>query len=326
MRHTDPVPANTGNELLRIEVDLPKERIEMFFRLEADRMINAVMRGWEAQRFTVYEQFLVLQRYDAGRYAEALNGVTGLAHPIFIHPGGHQRDHAFWNRASMLKMYDDYIVPNNATLALVGDATIDDIRPLASKYFGRLPRSPAPPAQMDVEAEPPPGGTVRLDWLEPLDPSVTIRYRIPGVGDPDRPAFDVIARLLRGGDWQVTASQNGSPSTLNMQARGRDEDLPALERAALDAVERLKNVPVDAARLARVQRALRFDWELVRSERGSLASQIGAFAVADEWRTMRTYHETRNAVTPQEIQRIAQRYLVPANLVIATTRRNPRTR
>ena len=326
MRHTDPVPANTGNELLRIEVDLPKERIEMFFRLEADRMINAVMRGWEAQRFTVYEQFLVLQRYDAGRYAEALNGVTGLAHPIFIHPGGHQRDHAFWNRASMLKMYDDYIVPNNATLALVGDATIDDIRPLASKYFGRLPRSPAPPAQMDVEAEPPPGGTVRLDWLEPLDPSVTIRYRIPGVGHPDRPAFDVIARLLRGGDWQVTASQNGSPSTLNMQARGRDEDLPALERAALDAVERLKNVPVDAARLARVQRALRFDWELVRSERGSLASQIGAFAVADEWRTMRTYHETRNAVTPQEIQRIAQRYLVPANLVIATTRRNPRTR
>jgi predicted Zn-dependent peptidase len=167
---------------------------------------------------------------------------------------------------------------------------------------------------------------VRLDWLEPIDPSVAVRYRIPGVGHPDRPAFDVIARLLRGGDWQVTASQNGSPSTLNMQARGRDEDLPMLERAALDAVERLKNVPVEAARLDRLQRELRFEWELMRSERGSLASQIGAFAVADEWRTMRTYHEARRAVTPQDVQRIAQRYLVPTNLVIATTRRNPRTR
>ena len=72
MRHSDPVPANTGNELLRIEVDLPKERLEMFFRLEADRMVNAVLRGWEAQRFTVLEQFFVLQRNDTGRFQEAL--------------------------------------------------------------------------------------------------------------------------------------------------------------------------------------------------------------------------------------------------------------
>jgi hypothetical protein len=71
MRHGDPVPANTGNELLRIEVDLPRERMEMFFRLEADRMVNAVLRGWEAQRFTVLEQFFVLQRNEIGRFQEA---------------------------------------------------------------------------------------------------------------------------------------------------------------------------------------------------------------------------------------------------------------
>ena len=98
--------------------------IELFFRLEADRMVNAVLRGWEAQRFTVLEQFFVLQRNDTGRFMEALNGVTGLAHPIYIHTGGHQRDHAYWNRATMLRMYDDYIVPNNATLTLVGDTFV----------------------------------------------------------------------------------------------------------------------------------------------------------------------------------------------------------
>ena len=57
----------------------------MFFRLEADRMVNAVLRGWEAQRFTVLEQFFVLQRNETGRFQEALNGVTGLAHPD-LHP------------------------------------------------------------------------------------------------------------------------------------------------------------------------------------------------------------------------------------------------
>jgi len=340
MRHTDPVPANTGNELLRIEVDLPKERIEMFFRLEADRMVNAVLRGWEAQRFTVLEQFFVLQRNDTGRFLEALNGVTGIAHPIFIHPGGHQRDHAFWNRASMLRLYDTFIVPGNATLALVGDITVDDVKPLAAKYFGRVPRSAAPSADMDVEAEPPPGGSARLDWLEPIEPSVIVRYRIPGVGHPDRPVFDVIARLLRGadgllanaqagtrGDWQAGASQNGSPNTLTLTGRAaRDEDLAALEKAALAAVEQLRGAPVPAARLARVAREFQFEWELVRSERGSLATQIGSFAIADEWRTLRSFHDARSRITPDGVRRAAERYLVPWNQVIATTRRNPQPR
>jgi predicted Zn-dependent peptidase len=336
MRHGDPVPANTGNEMMRIEVDLPKERLEMYFRLEADRMVNAVLRGWEAQRFTVFEQFLVLQRNEPGRFNEALNGVTGLAHPIFIHTGGHHRDHAYWNRESMLRMYDQYIVPNNATLALVGAMKMSEIRPLAEKYFGRVPRAPEPPARMDVEAEPPPGGTVRLDWLEPLDPQLIVRYRIPSVGHPDRPAFDVIARVMRGQDgvlasvqkggpdWQANASQNGSPNTFSLQARpGRDEDFPVLERTAAMAVERLKREPVDEATLARIRREFVFEWDLLRSERGGLASQLANYSTIDEWRTMRTHLEARSNTTAADIRRVAEKYLVPWNQIVATTRRNP---
>jgi predicted Zn-dependent peptidase len=342
MRHTDPVPANTGNEMMRIEVDLPRERLELFFRLEADRMVNAVLRGWEAQRFTVLEQFFILQRHDTGRFSEALNGVTGPAHPIFIHTGGHLRDHAYWNRASMLRMYDAYIVPNNATLTLVGDIGMADVQALAMAYFGKVPRAPEPPATMDVEVEPPPAGTVRLDWLEPLDSQLMVRYRIPAVGHRDRPAFDVIARLLRGADgilaasrtasqpaasWQVSASQNGSLNTLTLQASPpRDEDLPALERVAQQGIDRLRQGPIDEKALARIRSEFRFEWELQRSERGSLASQLGSFSTADDWRTMRTYLEARASTTPDQIRRVAERYLVPWNQVIATTRRNPPAR
>jgi predicted Zn-dependent peptidase len=342
MRHTDPVPANTGNELMRIEVDLPKERLELFFRLEADRMVNAVLRGFEAQRYTVLEQFYILNRFDSGRFSEALNGVTGIAHPIFTHTGGHLRDHAYWDRASMLRIYDDYMVPNNATLTLVGAVTLDEVRVLAAKYFGAVPRGPAPPATMDVEVEPPPAGALRFDWMEPLHPQLIVRYRIPAVGHPDRPVFDVLARLLRGrggllaaaqvgapvgGEWQASATQNGAPSILTVQSRAaRDEDLPALEQVALAAIERVRRDGVDDERLKRVQRELRLEWELLRAERGSLASQLGGFAVMDEWRTFGSFVEARHAVKPEDVQRVAQRYLVPSNQVIATTRLNPRSR
>ena len=338
MRHSDPVPANTGNELMRIEVDLPATRLELFFRMEADRMYNAVLRGWEAQRFTVLEQFLGINRQESGRFSEALNGVTGVVHPIYLHPGGHMRDHAYWTRASMLRIYEDYFVPSNAILALVGDITVNDATRLAREYFGRLPRGAEPPAGMDFEAEPPPGGSVRLDWLEPLGSSqVTVRYRIPGIGHPDRPAFDVIAGLLEGlledeaaasggaaGGLSASASQTGSPARLSIQGRApRDEDLPAVERVILAAVERLRRGDIDPARLERVRRELHMGWERMRSHRGDLASEIGDFFVMDEWRTLRSYHEQRVTAAPEEIRRLAERYLVPWNRVIGTTRVNP---
>jgi predicted Zn-dependent peptidase len=199
---------------------------------------------------------------------------------------------------------------------------------------GRLPSAPAPPADMDVESEPPPSGSVRLDWLEPLDPAIFVRYRIPGVGHPDRPVFDVIARLLRGAgqpaasparpravDWQASASSNGSQNTLTLQARAeRDDDLASLERQALDRVAQLVRAPVDDARLARVRREFRFEWEVLRSERGALATQFGSFAIADDWRTLRTHYARRLAVTAEDVRRAGERYLVSKNQVVATTR------
>jgi predicted Zn-dependent peptidase len=340
MRHTDPVPANTGNELMRIEVDLPRERLELFFRLEADRMVNAVLRGFEAQRTIVLEQFLNINRSETGRFNEALNGVSGIVHPIYLHPGGHMRDHAFWNRPSLIRMYEEYLVPSNAILALVGAVTAEEVLPLAEEYFGRVPAAPEPSPGMDWEAEPPPGGSVRLDWQEPLSPLLTVRYRTPGVGHPDRPAFDVVARLLGGSDgmlaasaralgipspaWSAGVNRNGSPTRLSIQARPpSDAELPALEQVVEAAVERLRRGEVDEIDLARIHEELRFQWDRLRTHRGDLASDLGYFHVMDEWRTMRSFLEEREAVTASEIQRVAERYLVPWNRIVGTTRSAP---
>jgi predicted Zn-dependent peptidase len=344
MRHTDPVPATTYKEHIEIDVDLPKENLELLFRLEADRMVNAVFRGWEAQRFTVLEQRLNRQSRAATRFDyEAMDGVTFLASPVAHPAGGHFRDFVYFSRDTMLRIYDDYFVPNNARLALVGDITLAEVRPLAERYFGRVPRGPEPPARMDMEAEPPPGGAIRLDWKEPLEPRVFVRYRIPGVGHPDRPLFDTIGALLRGShgmpaellemdttratpqvDFGVSVPRIGVPYVINIIGSGRrDEDLPAVERAILRAVDNLRQGRFGERELERARKYLRREWENLRSERGSLAHLLGSFDVMDNWQVLLQQMQSRETASAEDIQRVAKRYLVPFNRVIATSRQQP---
>jgi predicted Zn-dependent peptidase len=142
-RHTDPVPASTEQEYMEIGMALPRESLELFFRIEADRMANAVLRGWEAQRFTVLEQVLGGHSQPQTRFNEAIDGATGSAHPVYQPDGGHLRDFANFTRAAHLEVYDRYFVPNNATLVLVGDVTMAMSCRSRSATSGRCPEGPS---------------------------------------------------------------------------------------------------------------------------------------------------------------------------------------
>jgi predicted Zn-dependent peptidase len=335
-RHTDPVPATTGYEQLEIDVDLPRENIELFFRLEADRMVNAVLRGWEAQRFTVFEQVRNTYSRPEGAFYFAIDGVRGYGHPY---------DFQYFSRRAMLGFYDQYFVPNNAVAVFVGDTTMGQIRDLAQHYFGHVSKAPDAPRQMDVEAEPIPRGARRLDWMEPMAPRVVLRYEIPGVGYPDRPIIETVVALLRGQRGLIGAKLGklassttadvrlmnmyrlGSPGAINIIVQAhRDDDLPTIETEMLSVIDALREGPIDPTVLERARKAMRLEWEQTRQVRGSLAYELGRFQVMDSWATLQPFMEAREQASPADVQRVAAKYLVAANRLVATTRLKPMDR
>ena len=291
--------------MMRIEVDLPRERLELFFRLEADRMVNAVLRGWERSVSQCSSSFrpAALRRRPL---QEALNGVATVAHPIGIHTGGHFRDHAYWNRASMLRLYDQHIVPNNATLTLVGDVTPDGVRTLAEKYFGRVPRR-SPPAQMDVEVEPLPversGSTGWSRSIRRSSCATAFRGRACR-SSRVRPRGPAAAQRTAAGqcvaEWIALDADVAGPRVA-MRISRRSNTRHSRPSSACGAARSMRPH-------SRAKRELRFDWELQRTERGSLATQLGTFATSDEWRTLGAYMEARDRATAGDIQRVAQRH------------------
>jgi predicted Zn-dependent peptidase len=241
----------------------------------------------------------------------------------------------------MIGLYERYFVPNNLTLVLVGDLDLPNAVALAERYFGRLPRGPEPPADLDLEAEPVPSGSVRLDWTEPLSPQVHVRYRIPGIGHPDRPIFDVIAALLTGtggiasrrlpandpaqADFRVIHTHRfGSTAGFSVVAHGSSDDaLPQVERGLLAAIDDLRDGRFDGAMLERARKRLRLEWAKVLNRPAELAFVIGHYHTMNHWSTLSDLLEARDTATAGQVARVARTYLVPSNRVVAVARSRP---
>jgi predicted Zn-dependent peptidase len=327
--------ATTEQEYMKFDIELPVERVDLFLRVEADRMTNTVFREFEQERMILVEQRLGDLNRPSTPYYEQMNALAGVVHPVFW-PEGYMTDFGEYSRHYERYLYETYFVPNNTTLVFVGGVSLEEMIPKVEHYFGWMERAPEPIRTPAVE--PPPAAERRLVYRNgQIEPRVEFRFQIPGVGHPDRPAFDVLGEVAAGIIQQtlrrsgvdgsvnvntrvVHTTRFGVPGTINFEVILTDEEqLDAAELALSSAVESLK-VPPDAASVAHAQKVLRTAWYRTARDANALAFEIGHFQTMDRWQTLAEYLEARDATTPDEIARIAALYFVPENRSVGVAR------
>jgi zinc protease len=161
-------------------------------------------------------------------------------------------------------------------------------------------------------------------------PSVMLGYQAVAATHPDRPALDVAAQLLAGGESarltldmvRTTEVATGVYADLHW---GRDPELFLIYAQAKpgktaddllkridEGVAALARGPVSPEELARAKRQLRM--ELVKGLKtvGGKANQLGFFEVVfGDPRKIDELEGQWNAVTPEDVQRVVATYLVP---------------
>jgi predicted Zn-dependent peptidase len=329
--------ATTEQEYMKFDINLPVERVELFFRVEADRMVNTVFREFDEERMILVEQRLGDLNRPQTRYHEALAGVTGRISPVFW-PEGYMPDFDQYTRDYEESLYREFFIPNNTALVLVGGVTLEQMVPLAERYFGWMERKPEP--MRDRFTEPAPEAERRMIWRSTeLEPRVEARFLVPGVGHPDRPHFDVLAEtaademraeLSRAG---IAASANanfnvihtsrfGVPATLNIEVIvNREADLEAAEQRLLAVLDRMGRSPVSGERVAAARKRLRTAWHRTARNADALAFEIGHFFTMDRWQTLEEHLTTRERTSAADLQRLAAQYFIPENRTIGIVRR-----
>merc|ERR1711916_320638 len=134
--------ANTSWDRTYYFETLPSNQVELGLWLESERMLHAIIDqvGVETQREVVKEERR--QRVDNQPYGSIAEELfkRAFSEHSYKWPIIGSMDHL--NAATeqdYKQFYEDYYVPNNATLVIAGDIDVSDAKNLVKKYFGPVP-------------------------------------------------------------------------------------------------------------------------------------------------------------------------------------------
>ncbi len=312
---------------------VPASALELVLRLEADRMASLELTadGVEAEKRVVGEE--KRWRRESAPAVPALQRLDSLAwlgHPYAWPVTGLDADLDRIRLADCQKFFDDHYAPNNALVTVVGGFDPDEALSAARGTLERLKRrrvesdaTPPPPAQKAERR-----ASVRLSL--PL-PTLAVGWRIPGRGDPDTPALELLSRLLTGGPTgRLQRALVAGPARCGSVQGGVDgrrdsgllyvmatllpgADSAQVESTLVNEVEKLAREPVGDEELQRARRqgevATLLAWQTPHGRAEALGT---AQLLEGDYRASALRFERARALTPADLQRAAARVLVPA--------------
>ena len=321
---------------------LEKSRLPVAFELEADRMQNLVLTEEEFRK----EIKVVMEerRLRTEDQPEALAQEKFMATAYTVHPYKHpvigwMPDLERMRVEDLRAWYRRWYAPNNAVLVVVGDVKPQEVFTLAEKHFGPVPARPVERAA--APAEPRQEGPRRARVSAPAEgPYLIMGYHAPVLApghDSREPyALSVLAGILDGGasarfarelvrgqkiaaDTDVDYSSiMRSPTILGLDgtpANGRS--IEELEQALRAQIERMKNERVSDEELKRVKAQVVAADVYGRDSTFNQAMQIGRLAaVGLDWRLVDEYVRRIDAVTAEQVQAVARKYLTADNLTV----------
>lgn len=335
--------AFTGRDYTAYFQTLEKERLEISFRLEAERMRNLIIDDAELlkeREVVAEERRMRTDDNPRSLLRESMNAMAFMNSP-YHHPViGWMNDINNYDPEDLREWYQMWYAPNNATVVVVGDVEPDEVYQLAQKYFG--PLQPEELATVKPQIEVAQLGKRTLELKAPAElPYLMMGWKVPVVKTAEQEwepyALDVLAGILDGGassrfsrelirEQQVAAgisAYNSAFSRLDdvftiagTPAQGKSvEDV---KHAVLNQLDKIKAEPVTEAELQRVKTQVIASSVYQLDSVFYQAMQLGMLeTVGLDWRLVDSYPDKISAITAEQVQQVAQKYFIDDGLTVA---------
>ncbi len=143
------VNAETNTDVTHLYALVPRERLDLWMRIEADRMQHLSLSEnlWKLEKGAVLQEYAADYSDPIGKMVMSVNRAAyGANDPLGRGALGVRDDIVRARAADLRAYYRRWYAPNNAVLVLTGDVTPADAFALAEHDFGRIPRRAVPKA------------------------------------------------------------------------------------------------------------------------------------------------------------------------------------
>jgi len=334
--------AFTTDDLTGYFINVPANKLELWMWMESERLLRPVFREFYAERDVVFEERRMrTEATPTGKAAEAHLAMFWQSHPYSWPTIGWPSDIPAISKAQADEFYSIYYSPQNITLILVGDFDPAATEKLARSYFERIPRGKTDPPDV-VTLELPQEVEKRMYAEVEANPQVDIYWHTVPFKHPDSYALSVLAQLLEGRtgrlykglvlgrevatDTFAYQSSKKWAGLFNIGGECREGRTPEdVEQAIYGELDRLQGelVPDDELQKVKNQYAAA---EYRKLNSGfSIMYQLIHIEGLGDWREINEAGKRLQAVTAEDVQRVAKQYFTKANRAVGIYTRKPGT-
>jgi zinc protease len=325
---------------------LPAASIDLALRLEADRMSNSLFESEEveSERTVIISERQGHENEPAFLLSEEVTAAAFRVHAYHHEIIGDLADLQTMQRQDLYNHYRSFYTPDNAVLAIAGDFDTERMLERVNELYGAVPAG-ARTAKF-VRPEPAQRGERRVTVEGPGETTyIEASYHIPQATHPDFFPLMVMDSLLSGPsnlnmfgggisnktsrlyralvERELAVSISGGlqatidPFLYSVNAIVHPTRQPEEVIAGVDAeLERIQENAPSAQEVARAVKQARALFAYGSESITNQAFWLGFAEMVSTYDWFQTYLEQLAAVSPDDVQRVAQEYLKPQNRTV----------
>jgi zinc protease len=320
---------------------LPANQIDLGLFLESDRMRSLAVNqaNLDNQRDAVKEEKRLGS--DNQPYGHTSETLLGTAYDNFAYKHttiGSMEDLDAASLEDVKSFFRTYYAPDNAVLALVGDFKTDEALAKIKNYFEDIPSQPAPKRPDMTEPQQTAERRKSIEDSFAQIPRLDIAYKVPGYSAADYMPVQVLMSILGSGQssrlYQKLVKEKEYAASVFAGSGARRAtglaqivalvrpgvSLDDVDKTIAEEVEKVRTDPVEDWELAKVRLKYRHDHAQQMSSTLFRAIQLAYYTVAwNDPEVVNTEEARLDAVTKDDILRVAKTYLAPTNRTVITT-------
>jgi predicted Zn-dependent peptidase len=327
--------AGTDDDWTIYFITVPANKLELWFWMESERLLQPVFREFYAERDVVQEERrLRIESTPTGPFDEQLDSMIWTSHPYGMSGIGWMSDLRMLSMADAKRFFETYYAPNNVTAALVGNFDPAEVRKLAERYFGRIPRGKYAVPDL-VTLEEPQLAEKRMNAECDCQPQVQVVFHTVPFGHRDAFALDVVDGLLNGQTGRLNKKlviEKGLASSASCaqysqkwagtfyclaEVRG-DASPAALEAALVEELGRLATEPIPEEELQKVKNQVVAGSYRQLQSPFYLMLQLLIYDGNGDWSYLNTWADRTLAVGTDDVRRVVGKYFRTENRTVAT--------